>query len=62
MLEVQQRLEMSLKSCKSNEALLYSEIDHLRDRAESATGVDLPEKEKEIRALQSQIEEVTFIT
>jgi len=56
--EVKQGLEISLKSAKTNEKLLYSEMEHLRDKAESVSGVELPGKEKEIRELKTKVEEV----
>ncbi len=56
--EVKQGLEISLKSAKTNEKLLYSEMEHLRDRAEAVSGVELPGKEKEIRELKTKVEEV----
>lgn len=48
---------MSLKSVKSNEQLLNSEIEYLRNMADNASG-NLPEKEKEIKALKKSLEEV----
>ncbi len=51
-------LEVSLKNCKTNEKLLYSEMDHLRSQAESVCSVELPNKEKEIKTLKLEIEKV----
>jgi hypothetical protein len=48
---------MSLKSVKSNEKLLYSEIEHLRNMADNATG-NLPGKDKEIKTLRKSLDEV----
>lgn len=48
---------MSLKSVKSNEQLLNSEIEYLRNMADNASG-NLPEKDKEIKVLKKSLDEV----
>ena len=51
-------LEVALKNCKTNEKLLHSEMDHLREKTEAVCSKELPEKEKELKALKSQMAEV----
>ncbi len=56
--ELKQGLEISLKNAKTNEKLLYSEMEHLRDKADKVCAVSLPEKDKEIKELKEKVQEV----
>ena len=57
-MEVKHDLEVALKNCKTNEKLLHSEMDHLREKTEAVCSKELPEKEKELKSLKSQMAEV----
>lgn len=57
--ETKQGLEMSLKNAKTNEKLLYSEIDHLRDKTDNICGGEKTLKD-EIERLKTQNEEVSL--
>ena len=46
--ESKQQLEQALKNSKTNESLLNSEMDHLRQKVESYEGVKLVDKDKEL--------------
>jgi chromosome segregation ATPase len=55
LIESRQQLEQSLKNSKTNEALLNSEMDHLRQKIESYEGVKLVDKDKEVNILKKQL-------
>lgn len=55
---MKQQLELSLKNSKTNEKLINSEMDHMRNTMEVYDNIKLPEKDKEIKSLKGQIDEV----
>lgn len=56
--EIKQQLELSLKNAKTNEKLIISEMEHMRSQMDVYERDRLPEKEKEIKSLKAQIENV----
>jgi hypothetical protein len=54
-------LEQTLKKCKTNEKVLSSEIEHLRQRLDKFESNSIPDKEKEIHALNLKIKQVSKI-
>ena len=58
--ESKQELEKSLKNSKTNNELLNSELDHLRQKVEGYEAVKLVDKDKELGTLKNQIANVIF--
>ncbi len=56
--EIREQLEQTVKSSKTNEKLISSEMDHLRSECESFEKRTIPEKDKEIKSLRLEIENV----
>ncbi|RNA45014.1 hypothetical protein BpHYR1_024113 [Brachionus plicatilis] len=54
--EMKKQLESSLKNSKTNEKLIISEMEHMRGQMDVYDKEKLPEKEKEIKSLKAQIE------
>lgn len=58
---MKKQLESSLKNSKTNEKLIISEMEHMRGQMDVYDKEKLPEKEKEIKSLKAQIENVIKI-
>lgn len=56
--EQKNQLETSIKSAKTNEKLLYSEMEHLRQAAENYEKKVIPEKDTELEKLKNEINNV----
>lgn len=55
---MKQQLELSLRNSKTNEKLIVSEMEHMRSQMDVYDKEKLPEKEKEIKTLKDQINNV----